>query len=107
MKKVVAIGELHSFLCWRVAGCHYREADSATALAAELMHIVRDPDVALVLVPGNLAAGASQALEDFRAATSAVLMVLPDDSNTQDAGYVSVRRSVERALGVDMLGDIE
>lgn len=107
MKKVAAVGERHSFLSWRVAGCEFYEADSPRGLAIELARLARDTEVALVLVPEHLASEAGQALEDFRTVSAAVLMVLPDGASGVDAGYASVRRSVERALGVDILGDIE
>jgi len=77
---------------------------SPADLSAALARLARDPEVALVACGESQAAEAVDAVQRFRDECETMLLILPDTPRPSRMGYELVRRALERAAGVDLLG---
>lgn len=104
MSKAVAVGEKHLILGFKGVGFEIIPIDESAKLMHELNLLSRDPEIGLVLITESLAKDAQKAVEEFRARSSAVLSVIPTHEGSQHISFEEIRGSVERSLGVDILG---
>ena len=104
MSKAVVVGERSLILGFKGVGFEVAAAEDGEALARELAALARKPDVALVLVTESLAAEAPGALAHFREVSRAILTTIPTHKGTQHSSFNEMRKTVERSIGVDMLG---
>jgi V/A-type H+-transporting ATPase subunit F len=70
----------------------------------ELNVLSRDPEIGLVLITESMAKDASKAIEEFRMRSSAILTIIPAHEGSMHLSFQEMRKSVERSLGVDILG---
>jgi V/A-type H+/Na+-transporting ATPase subunit F len=104
MPKGVALGQRHHILGFKGVGFEIHAVEDSAGLERELERLIRDPDVALVLVTEDMAVEASAAVENFRARAGAILTVIPTHEGSRHVSFQEIRKSVERSLGVDILG---
>jgi V/A-type H+-transporting ATPase subunit F len=104
MSKAVAIGEKHLILGFKGVGFEIIPMDGSERLVHELNVLSRDPEIGLVLVTESMAKDVPEALEEFRARSSAILTVIPTHEGSQRISFQKMRKSVERSMGVDILG---
>ena len=104
MSKAVAVGEKHLILGFKGVGFEIVPIDDSTKLMHELNTLSRDPEIGLVLITESMAQDAPVAIEEFRGRSSAVLTVIPTHEGSKHLSFQEVRRSVERSLGIDLLG---
>lgn len=104
MLRAVAVGEKHLILGFKSVGMEVLSATEPDAFHREVMHLARDSDVGLVLVTESMAAQSPQTIQDFRANSSGVLVVIPSHEGSQGFSFEEMRKSVERSIGVDILG---
>jgi V/A-type H+/Na+-transporting ATPase subunit F len=64
----------------------------------------RDSEIGLVLVTESMARDAPKAIEEFRERSSAILTIIPTHEGSKHLSFQEIRKSVERSLGVDILG---
>jgi len=70
----------------------------------ELNNLSRDPGIGLVLVTESMAEMAPKAIDEFRWRSSAVLTIIPTHEGSKHFSFQEMRKSVERSMGVDILG---
>ena len=104
MPKGVALGQRHHILGFQGVGFEIVAIEDSAGLERELVLLARDPEVALVLVTEDMAVEAPEAVENFRLRSSAILTVIPTHEGSRQVSFQEIRRSVERSLGVDILG---
>jgi len=104
MSKGVAVGEKHLILGFKGVGFEIVPIDDSTKLMHELNTLSRDPEIGLVLITESMAKDAPGAIEEFRVRSSAVLTIIPTHEGSKHLSFQEVRRSVERSLGIDLLG---
>jgi V/A-type H+-transporting ATPase subunit F len=104
MSKAVAVGEKHLILGFKGVGFEIVPIDDSTKLMHELNTLSRDPEIGLVLITESMAKDAPGAIEEFRGRSSAVLTIIPTHEGSNHLSFQEVRRSVERSLGIDLLG---
>lgn len=104
MSRAVAVGEKHLILGFKGAGFEIVPVDDSTKLMHELNLLSRDSGIGLVLVTESMAGEAPQAIEEFRARSSTVLTIIPTHEGSKHLSFEEIRASVERSLGVDILG---
>ncbi len=104
MSKAVAVGEKHLILGFKGVGFEIVPIDDSEKLMHELNVLSRDPETGLVLVTESMAKDAPKALDEFRERSSAVLSIIPTHEGSQHVSFQEMRRSVERSLGIDLLG---
>jgi vacuolar-type H+-ATPase subunit F/Vma7 len=104
MPKGVALGQRHHILGFKGVGFAIVAVENSAELEHELVNLARDPEVALVLLTEDMAVEAPEAIENFRLRSSAVLTVIPTHEGSRHVSFQKIRKSVERSLGVDILG---
>ncbi len=104
MSKGVAVGEKHLILGFKGVGFEIVPIDDSEKRMHELNLLSRDPETGLVLVTESLARDAPKAIEEFRGKSSAVLTVIPTHEGSNHVSFQEIRKSVERSLGIDLLG---
>jgi V/A-type H+-transporting ATPase subunit F len=104
MSKAFVVGEKHLILGFKGVGFEIVPIDDAANLANELNILSRNPEAGLVLVTESMAKDALKAIEEFRVRSSAILTIIPAHEGSKHLSFQEMRRSVERSLGVDILG---
>ena len=104
MFRAVAVGEKNLVLGFKGVGFEIIPVDDNTKLSHELGVLARDPKVGLVLVTESMAKDAPKAIEEFRGRSSAMLTIIPSHEGSGHISFLEMRKSVERSLGVDILG---
>ncbi len=104
MSKAVAVGEKHLILGFKGVGFEIVPIDESEKLMHELNTLSRDPEIRFVLVTESLAREAPKALEEFRERSPAVLTIIPTHEGSEHISFHEIRKSVERSLGIDLLG---
>ncbi len=104
MARIAAVGERHLILGFKGVGFEIIPADDKDVLRRELMLLARDPETALVLVTESLAAESPETIEDFRATSAAILIVIPTHEGSRHVSFNMMKSLVEKSIGVDILG---
>jgi len=104
MPKGVALGQKHHILGFKGVGFEIVAVEDSAGLERELVLLARDPEVALVLLTEDMAVEAPEAVENFRVRSSAILTIIPTHEGSRHVSFQEIRKSVERSLGVDILG---
>ncbi len=107
MYRIVAVGEKDLILAFRGAGADLEKVTSEAELEEVLTKLSKDSSVALVLVTESIAAEGMEVIRNFRIRTSIPLLVVPSHEGSQHLSILEVKRYIERAVGVDMIKDIE
>lgn len=104
MPKGIALGQRHHILGFKGVGFEIVAIENSDELEHKLIVLASDPEVALVLLTEDMAVEAPEAIENFRLRSSAILTVIPTHEGSMNVSFQEIRRSVERSLGVDILG---
>ncbi len=104
MSKAVAVGEKHLILGFKGVGFDLVPVEDSEKLIHALNTLSRDPGTGLVVVTESMAKDAPKAIEEFRERSSAVLTIIPTHEGSRHVNFQEMRKSVERSLGIDLLG---
>ncbi|MBI2434192.1 MAG: hypothetical protein HYV26_15155 [Candidatus Hydrogenedentes bacterium] len=102
MPKAVALGEQHLVMGYTAAGVEVMPVRDEHEFARQLAGLARNPEVAVVFATENMAADAPEAVSNFRGSSKAALLIVPSYEGATRAGFQSMRKLVERSLGVDI-----
>lgn len=104
MPKGIALGQRHHILGFKGVGFEIVAVEDSAGLEQELVKLARDPEAVLVLLTEDMALEAPEAIENFRARSAAVLTIIPTHEGSRHVSFQEIRKSVEKSLGVDILG---
>jgi len=105
MSRAIAVGEKTFILGFKGVGFEIEPADHAEAVGRVLGALSRERDIGLVLLTETMAAENAEAVANFREMNpAAILTVIPTHKGTTRASFEEMRKTVERSIGVDMLG---
>lgn len=104
MAKLVVVGTQRLALPLTAIGFEPVEAADAAALEQALDRLSVDASVALVVCGESQASGCREAVERFRRHGLGVVLVVPDGPEAKHFGREAVRRLIEQAAGVDLIG---
>ena len=104
MPRAVAVGEKNLILGFKGVGFDIVPVENGNRLLHELNQLARDTNVGLVVVTESIAAQNPDAVADFRERSSAILTVIPTHDGSRHVSFEEIRKSVERSMGVDILG---
>lgn len=107
MSKAVAIGEKHLILGFKAVGFEVVFLEDGARLMQMLVDISSDPDIGLVLVTESLADKNAKAIQEFRQRCHTVLTIIPTHEGSRHISFQEIRQSVERSMGVDILGKVK
>jgi vacuolar-type H+-ATPase subunit F/Vma7 len=102
---MIAIGPESFTLPFGALGFETAGVDDAGFLES-LRGVLRDANVGLVVCSESMVSDDElPEFEELCDASDAAVVVVPDGREPRGIGYNRVRRAVERAAGVDLLGD--
>jgi V/A-type H+-transporting ATPase subunit F len=104
MYKAWILGAKHEIMGFRALGFELAPVESVEEASQTLLRLARQNDVAWVLITETLAESAKAACDEFRALTEVPLVCIPNHEGTRGYAFEEVRKTVERSLGVDLLG---
>jgi V/A-type H+-transporting ATPase subunit F len=104
MARIVALGPAEDVAPYLALGAEVLEARDPGEVAGRLAELSRDRSVAVVLLPEGQAGAAAGAVSEFRARSSAALLVLPGSGGSQGLALAEMKSFLERAIGVDLIG---
>lgn len=107
MFKAVAVGEKHLILGFKGVGFEVVPVDDREKFASILNTLCRDAEVCLIVITESIASGSEKVIEEFRSRSSAILTIIPTHEGSTHRSFQEMRKSVERSLGVDILGKKE
>lgn len=102
MHKIGVIGDKDSVLGFMAVGFTVFVADDAAAAASALRGAVRD-GYAVVFVVESTAKLISDEIARYRSSPLPAVIVIPGKSGSEGLGLESIKKSVERAIGADIL----
>lgn len=105
--KIVAVGEKELIAGFRSVGLELIPVQSAPDVEPILRRLSLDPEVALILMTESIAQECLDAISRFREKSLIVLLVIPSHQGSSHIGMVEMRRSIERAVGTNLLGERE
>ena len=104
MARIVALGPGEELMPYLAMGAELHEARGAAEVAQALADLSRDKSVAVLLLPEGQAEQVSGAVGGFRSRSAAALLVLPEAGGARGLALAEVKRFLERAIGVDLIG---
>jgi len=107
MSKLMVVGTKRLTLPLTAVGFAPVSAADAAELESALDKLSVDREVALVVCGESQAAGCPEAVARFRSGGHGVVLVVPDGPEPKKLGREALRRTIERAAGVDLLGKSE
>jgi V/A-type H+-transporting ATPase subunit F len=105
MSKAIALGEKHLIVGFKGAGFEIVPIEESSKLMPALIALTRDPEIGIVFVTESMAEESPQAIMEFRQRSSAMLTVIPTHEGSRHTSFHEIRKSVEKAIGVDILGE--
>lgn len=105
MSRAIAVGEKTFILGFKGVGFEIEPADNAESVARILGALAHERNVGLVLLTESMAAENKEAVANFREMNpAAILTVIPTHKGSSRGSFEEMRKTVERSIGVDMLG---
>jgi V/A-type H+-transporting ATPase subunit F len=102
MHKIGVIGERDSVLGFKAVGFDVFEAQSA-AEAEKALHEAAARDYAVIYMTEQTAVDVVDAIDRYKDARLPAIILIPGNSGATGLGMMNVRKSVEKAIGADIL----
>jgi len=102
MYKVAVIGDYDSIYGFAALGLATFAADSAESGAAALKRAVSG-EYGVIYMTESLAAGLQEQIDEYREQLSPAIILIPGVSGNTGEGIARVKKSVEQAVGSDII----
>ena len=102
--KIGVIGDRDSILGFKAVGFDVFEAQGANA-AAEALHAAAAGDYAVVYITEQAAGEILDEIDRYKEAQFPAIIPIPGNAGATGLGMMNVKKSVERAIGADILFD--
>ena len=103
MYKIGVIGNRDAVLGFMAVGFSVVEADSTETAVKHLNRMVRSGEYGVIFITENYAMEMEEAIGAYRDLPIPAIVSIPDERGSSGYGMNSLRRAVERAVGVDIL----
>ena len=104
MLKIAVIGGRETVMGFKALGLETYPAADAAEAGQTLRHLTRDSDdYAIIYIEENLAAQLSHEIDRFKDRPTPAIILIPGVSGNTGKGVESVKKSVEQAVGSDIL----
>ena len=105
MSRAIVVGEKTFILGFKGVGFEIEPAENAESVGRILGALSRERNIGLVLLTETMAAENAEAVANFREMNpGAILTVIPTHKGSTRRSFEEMRKTVERSIGVDMLG---
>lgn len=103
MYKTAVIGQRESVMGFMAAGFTVVEADDAVTAARELRRLAQSEEYAVIFITEDLAMQITQETDRYRAKPIPAVIAIPGKNGSCGFGLENIKKSVERAVGADIL----
>ncbi|MEA4832843.1 V-type sodium ATPase subunit G [bioreactor metagenome] len=103
IKKIAVIGDKESVLGFRAVGFDVRFCETTENAAAELDKMFISNEYAIIYITDILLAGLENDADKYSEKTIPALIPIPSKLGTNGYGVRMIKKSVERAVGADIL----
>lgn len=101
--KIAALGDRDTVLGFRAVGFEVHFCEDAQSAFSKLQRMVKSGDYAVVFVTEPLMKELSAQLMQYRDLTLPAIVAIPQAGGSIGFGVAQVKKSVERAVGADIL----
>ena len=101
--KLAALGEQNAVLGLRAVGFDVEFADQPEEAAHKLRRLVKSGEYAAIFLTEDLMESLSDLLAEYRDLTLPAIIAIPTAAGTTGYGVANIKKSVERAVGADIL----
>ena len=102
MYKIAVLGDQDSVLGFKALGLDVYPAESVEA-GRETLHRLAREDYAIVYLTERLAAGLEPEIARYKDDLTPAIILIPGKDGSLGIGMAQVKKSVERAVGADIL----
>ena len=102
MYKIAVLGDQDSVLGFKALGLDVYPAESVEA-ARESLHRLAKEDYAIIYLTERLAAGLEPEIARYKDDLTPAIILIPGKDGSLGIGMAQVKKSVERAVGADIL----
>lgn len=103
MYKIAVIGDFESVLGFKALGLDvFPSSDAAEAIL--LLNRLANEDYGVVYITENLAQNMIEAIARYKDHLLPAIILIPGKSGSLGIGMASIKNSIERAVGADILG---
>ena len=100
--RIAVLGDQASVLGFKALGLDVYPAETVDE-ARETLHRLAKEDVAIVYLTEQLAQGLQPEIERYKDALTPAIILIPGKAGSLGIGMDNVKKSVERAVGADIL----
>ncbi|MCL1941631.1 MAG: hypothetical protein FWG09_06785 [Synergistaceae bacterium] len=100
--KIAVVGDRESVLGFRAVGFSVFIADGAFA-AGEMIRAIAEEGFAAIFLVEDYAVNMAQTLDIYAARPLPAIIVIPGKNGSSGFGMAQIKKSVERAVGADIL----
>ena len=102
MYKTGVIGDRESILGFMALGVGVFEADNAVDAAHTLKKLAND-DYAVIFIIDEIGAMIPDEIDKYKSKAIPAVILIPGKNGSNGAGLANIKKSVERAVGADIL----
>ena len=103
MYKIGVIGDRDSVLGFKAAGLGVFPVENENNAGTALNHMLKEEEFAIIYITEQYADLLNETIEQYVDASLPAIIPIPSKDGTLGIGVSNVRRSVERAVGADIL----
>ena len=100
--RIAVLGDRDSVLGFKALGLDVYPADTAEE-ARPILHRLAREDTAILYLTEQLAAGLEAEIARYKDALTPAIILIPGKAGSLGIGMANVKKSVERAVGADIL----
>ena len=100
--RIAVLGDRDSVLGFKALGLDVYPAETAEE-ARPILHRLAREDTAILYLTEQLAAGLEAEIARYKDALTPAIILIPGKAGSLDIGMANVKKSVERAVGADIL----
>ena len=100
--RIAVLGDRDSVLGFKALGLDVYPAETAEE-ARPILHRLAREDTAILYLTEQLAAGLEAEIARYKDALTPASILIPDKAGSLGIGMANVKKSVERAVGADIL----
>ena len=101
--KLAALGAKNAVLGLRAVGFDVQFAEDAETAAHQLKRMIKSGEYAAIFLTEDLMQSLSELLSEYRDLTLPAIIAIPAESGSTGYGVANIKKSVERAVGADIL----
>ncbi len=101
--RIAVLGDQDSVLGFKALGLDVYPAETVEAARVTLHRLARE-NTAIIYLTEELATGLEHEIARYKDALTPAIILIPGKSGSLGIGMANVKKSVERAVGADILG---